>query len=89
MLRTLHQQCDLHLRDRFNRCNHNQFDRRPNRKRQPRVRRHNNRRDQHSRHRRERRVPDQAHLVRDRYRHRQVRHDQYRHRRLRADQKVA
>jgi hypothetical protein len=34
-------------------------------------------------------VRDQAHLVRDRYRHRQVRHDQYRHRQLRADQKVA
>ena len=84
----LRQQCDLHLRDRFNRCNHNQFDQRPNRKRQPQVRRHNNRHDQHSRHRRERRVRDQVHLDRDRYRHRRVHRDQFRHRQLLVDQKV-
>lgn len=86
MLRTLHQPCDLHLHDRFNRCNHNQFDLLRNHKRQLQVHRHNNRRDRHSRHSR---VGDQVRQVRDRYRHRQARHDRYRHRQLRADQKVA
>jgi len=81
----LHQQCDLRRRDRFNRCNHNQFDQRFNRKRQRQVRRRNNRRDQHSR---QLRVRDQVHLVRDQYRHRQVRLDQFRHRQLRVDPMV-
>ena len=72
----LHQPCDLRLLDRFNLCNHNQFDQRPNRKRQRQVRRRNNQRDQHSR---QLRVRDQVHQV----------HDQFRRRQLRDDQKVA
>ena len=81
----LHQQCDLRLLDRFNLCNHNQFDQRPNRKRQRQVCRRNNQRDQH---RRQLRVRDQVHQARDQFRHRRVRRDQFRHRQLRVDQKV-
>ena len=82
----LHQQCDLRLLDRFNLCNHNQFDQRPNRKRQRQVRRPNNRRDRHSR---QLRVRGQVHQARDQFRRRRVRRDQFRHRQLRDDQKVA
>ena len=82
----LHQQCDRRLLDRFNLCNHNQFDQRPNRKHQRQVRRPNNRRDRHSR---QLRVRDLVHQVRDQFRHRRVHRDQFRRRQLRDDQKVA
>jgi len=82
----LHQQCDRRRRDRFNLCNHNQFDQRPNRKRQRQVRRRNNRLDRHSQHRR---VRDLVHQARDQFRHRRVHRDQFRRRQLRDDQKVA
>ena len=82
----LHQQCDRRLLDRFNLCNHNQFDQRPNRKRQRQVRQRNNQRDQLSR---QLRVRDLAHQVRDQFRHRRVHRDQFRRRQLRDDQKVA
>ena len=65
----LHQPCDLRLLDRFNLCNHNQFDQRPNRKRQRQVRQCNNRHLARDRYRRR-----QVH--RGRYRHRQLRDDQ-------------
>lgn len=82
----LHQQCDRRLLDRFNLCNHNQFDQRPNRKRQRQVRRPNNRRDRHSR---QLRVRGQVHQARGQFRHRRVHRDQFRRRQLREDQKVA
>lgn len=82
----LHQQCDRRLLDRFNLCNHNQFDQRPNRKHQRQVRRRNNRLDRHSR---QLRVRDLVRQVRDQFRHRRVHRDQFRRRQLRDDQKVA
>ena len=82
----LHQQCDLRLLDRFNLCNHNQFDQRLNRKRRRQVRRRNNRRDQRSR---QLRVRDQVHQVRDQFRRRQVHLDQFHRRQFHVDQKVA
>lgn len=82
----LHQQCDRRLLDRFNLCNHNQFDQRPNRKRQRQVRRRNNRLDRHSQHRR---VRDLVHQARGQFRHRRVHRDQFRRRQLRDGQKVA
>ena len=69
----LHQQCDRRRRDRFNLCNHNQFDQRPNRKRQRQVRRRNNRLDRHSQHRR---VRDLVHQARGQFRRRQLRDGQ-------------
>ena len=76
----LHQPCDLHLRDRFNRCNHNQFD--LLRKRLRQARRRNNQHDRHNNH------CDQRRQVHGRFRHRRVHRDRYRHRQLRVDQKV-
>ena len=82
----LHQPCDLRLRDRFNRCNHNQFDLLRNRKHRRQALRHNNRHDRHNN--QHDRVRDQRRRVRGRFRHHRVHRDRYRHRQLRVDQEV-
>ena len=83
----LHQPCDLRRRDRYNRCNHNQFDLLCNRKRLQQAHRRNNRRDRHNN--QHLRVRDQRHRVRGQFRHHQVHRDRFRHRQLLVDQRVA